>query len=381
MKRLVRVLSVVFLLGFVPLGLVQAGLPALPALPSLPVLPPLAVPPASAGVVLEGKSTSAAVGAKGSSPVLASRSSVTTMLDTTSAGGDDQEVRGSWFKKRHWLLKAREQQEKINSLVADIQEAGGGLYDTKRANFNQDVATFYEKNAVGRGQIDELLDQLSPYFTQPSQAGPQVVVGKDIAPLSSSRKFQDYFDNTVLFAQLKADLQAIVDIDAGVAERVAQFEKCSQDALTKSAEAQSVVNEMFAMVNHEKARESYYKLEGIAGYLEAILRFVKNDLSSDMDKIIGLGRSRMDEVSKVIVNVRAACEALKKSEAASVDDAAKATAGASKDEVKPLRSDDHVDDISEAPKPALSLFFVIFHFFAKIFYTIIDLIKMLLGKD
>lgn len=276
------------------------GLPALPPLPALADLPPL---PLSGSQSLPGDTSSKKV----ASPEISvpSRSNV---LDTESLDSGGKDLSGSWFKKRHWSIKARDLQEKINSLVSDVQALGSPLYDTKRAAFNKDVSTFYEKIGMEQGKVDTLLEELAPYFNPASKD----VAVRSVSHFSSTKKFQDYFDATVMVAQLKSDIKAIADLDAGVGERVAQFEKCSQQAIQKASEAQSIINEMFAFVNHEAARDSYYKLEGIVVYLEAVLKFAKNDLASDFDRVVGLARVKMDDVSKVVASARAACDALQK---------------------------------------------------------------------
>ena len=222
-----------------------------------------------------------------------------------------KELSGSWWKKRHWLLKAREQQEKANALVAQIQALGLPSYDAKRAAFNKDVSSFYEKIGMDRGKVDALLDELSPYFYPAGKEAEGQLVTKGSSYLASSKKFQDYFDATVMVAQLKADLKAVADLDAGASERVAQFEKTCQQAVQKAAEAQSTINEMFALVNHDAARDLYYKLEGIVAYLDAVLKFVKTDLASDLDRVVGLARTKMDDVSKIVASARTACEKIK----------------------------------------------------------------------
>ncbi len=296
-------------------------LPALPALPSLPAMPAFPSPsnanlgaPASIAPALPPFPASSPV-----SVVAAPAGGSSNSLDTVMRGAGSDEARGSWWKKRHWLLKAREQQEKINGLVAQVQDAGAA-YDTKRASFDRSVADFYGKNGVEVGNIDALLAQLTPYFDQANKSGVSTLDDSDTGRLRSTKDFQAYYDNTTLFAQLKSDLQSITDIDSGVSDRVAVFEQCNQQAIQKAAEAQSTVNDMFSMISHDTARDSYYKLEAMAGFLGAILKFVTNDLSSDLDKITSLGQSRMNDVGKSIASIRAAMNALQKDEISSRND-------------------------------------------------------------
>jgi len=233
-------------------------------------------------------------------------------LDTQILEDDGKDLRGSWFKKRHWLLKAREQQEKINSLVLSIQDVSSPMYDSKRAAFDKDIVSFYEKVGVGKGQTEALLELLAPYFDMSFKGKATVATQALEAKLSSSKNYQKYFDTKLLMGQLKSDLQAIADLEDAVTGRVDQFEKVTQQALSKVSEAQKVISDMFSMVSHDAARDAYYSLEGITSYLEAVLKFVKNDLASDLDKVISLGKTRMDEVSRVVLGIKAVCDELKK---------------------------------------------------------------------
>ncbi len=315
-------------------GFLFAG--ALPDLPPLPSLPGASAPSAPL--------KSSAVLPDVASATTSSSDGRTNIVDTAMLDAQGKDLGGSWFKKRHWTLKAREQQEKANSLVSEIQAQGLPLYDSKRALFSKDVVAFYDKIGMDRGKVDALLDELSPYFYPGgAEAGNQLVT-KGTSYLNTSKKFQDYFDATLKVAQLKADLQAIADLDAAVSDRVSLFEKTCQQAVQKAAEAQAVINDMFALLNHDAARDSYYKLEGIVGYLEAVLKFVKTDLSSDLDRVIGLAKSRMSDVSKVVATARDACEKIKKDAETlepNVDQATEAS--------KPThRDDEKKDDLQEA---------------------------------
>lgn len=280
------------------------------ALLELPSLPSLDSDIPSVGSSSKS-SDSVSTAKKSKKEVFATPEARVNVIDTQMLDAQGKDLSGSWWKKRHWLLKAREQQEKANNLVAQIQALGLPSYDSKRASFNKDVTSFYEKIGMERGKVDALLDELSPYFYPAGKEAEGQLVTTGSSYLASSKKFQDYFDATVMVAQLKADLKGVADLSAGVGERVAQYEKTCQDVVQKAAEAQSTINEMFALVNHDVARDLYYKLEGIVTYLEAVLKFVKTDLAADLDRVIALAKTKMDDVSKIVVTARTACEKIK----------------------------------------------------------------------
>ena len=289
------------------ISLSAAGeLPDLPELPSLPDIskstqnssPSVSLPPM--GVTLNSGSLPAASGVKKN--VLE-----TNLMD----GGAGKDAKGSWFKKRHWLLKAREQQDKINILLVSIQDVGAPQYDAKRAAFDKDADAFYAKIGFGKGEVEALLDDLSPYFDMNVRAKGTLASQKLEASLSSSKNYQKYYDTALLQGQLKSDLAAIADIESAIDSRIEQFQTIIQQASAKAVEAQKIVNDLFSLVNHEAARESYYRLEGITSYLEAVLKFVKTDLATDVDKVIALGKGRMDEVAKVVAGIKNVCDELK----------------------------------------------------------------------
>jgi hypothetical protein len=281
-------------------------LPELPSLPSLPDVskstknssPSALLPPAGATL---------------SSPGLSSVSGMKkSVLETSSPDISSKDAKGSWFKKRHWLLKAREQQDKINILLVSIQDVGAPQYDSKRAAFDKDADAFYAKIGFGKGQVEALLEDLAPYFDMNVRAKGTLASQKLEASLSSSKNYQKYYDTALLQGQLKSDLSAIADIESALDSRIEQFHTIIQQASAKALEAQKIVNDLFSMINHEAARESYYRLEGITAYLEAVLKFVKVDLAADVDKVIALGKGRMDEVAKVVTGIKNVCEELKK---------------------------------------------------------------------
>ena len=92
----------------------------------------------------------------------------------------------------------------------------------------------------------------------------------------------------------------------------------------------------------------------------------------------------MDDVSKVVINIRAACDTLKKSDS-TVDDSAK------KNNPEPVINVDQsieVDQNSDAPKkteenvvkePASSASHGIFEYLVRFFYWFVDLFYLLFG--
>ena len=296
MRRLAYLFSMLTLLTLS----LSAELPDLPALPDLPSFDseeassaddslfdlddkPDSMPPLGGPSGLPDKKDS--LGPPKVSPSKSSSSGPDTELSRIA----NARTRGNWAKKRMWLLKAREQQDLILNLLEEIQEYASGVYDKNLAQIDDELDDFYRTLGAQRGKAEEWVSSLQKYLTDAEN----VVNGDKEKRALAFDAYTDLFEARAELNKLKAEMEHLTRLDHSLAQRMNRFNEYMSEAFAKQAEVETNIEQMLAMVDHEKAREWYYKIEGHHGHVQAIATFLKNDLTKDFDALVKMIRKKI----------------------------------------------------------------------------------------
>ncbi len=260
-----------------------APLPSLQPLPPMPVMSlsngsSMSPTPMSSGSIVPQSSSTQGSGASASG------------FDTQSLSKETIGMRGNWMKKREWVAAARELQDEVTTAIHDIQKQSESLCVEKANKFDNDIHGFYQRVGVKRGENGRFVKELEKVFF--GEWTPDSEVKRRDG--ESDADFESRLDGaqTAFFAyrndldQVKVDLETLSDLDKSIDERINKLEECVQGALDKSVEVHDLVAQMFPMIDHEKARTHYYKIEGLYEYIKALRDYIKGAFSSDFNSSV-----------------------------------------------------------------------------------------------
>ncbi|MFA6492404.1 MAG: hypothetical protein WCW33_06270 [Candidatus Babeliales bacterium] len=230
------------------------------------------------------------------SPSFAPQSNV---VITSGPETDDPQtigVQGNWLKKRDWLIKAHEVDEEIHSVIAQTESLRASYVQINN-QIDVEFDEYYKQLGLGQGKIQELIESVLVYLEQKKT--------QDLATLTAQIKSgQDQLkiyqiEQTVNktkkdLDQLRLDMQSIDDLERSLAERLKRFDEQAGIMQEESTKAQGRINQLWSIIDHNKAREYYYELKnGALERVKSANKYLQEDLFNDFKAVVDTIRKQI----------------------------------------------------------------------------------------
>lgn len=219
---------------------------------------------------------------------------VSTYLET-----DDPQtigVQGNWLKKRNWLIKAHEVDEEIYGIITQIE-----TLRTSYVKLNNEIDVefdeYYKQLGLGQGKIQELIESILVYLEQKKTQelavlSAQVKEGQDQLKIyqieQTVKKTKKELD------QLRLDMQSIDDLQRSLAERLKRFDEQVTLMQEESNKAQNRINQLWSIIDHNKAREYYYEIKnGAYERVKSSGTYLQEDLFKDFQSVVDTIRKQI----------------------------------------------------------------------------------------
>jgi hypothetical protein len=198
-------------------------------------------------------------------------------------------VQGNWLKKRDWLIKAHEVDEEIHSVIAQTESLRASYVQINN-QIDVEFDEYYKQLGLGQGKIQELIESILVYLEQKK--------AQDLATLTAQVKSgQDQLkiyqiEQTVNktkkeLDQLRLDMQSIDDLERSLAERLKRFDEQMKIMQEESTKAQTRINQLWSIIDHNKAREYYYELKnGVLERVKSANKYLQEDLFNDFKAVV-----------------------------------------------------------------------------------------------
>jgi hypothetical protein len=230
------------------------------------------------------------------SPSFAPQSNVVV---TSGPETDDPQtigVQGNWLKKRDWLIKAHEIDEEIHTIIVQ-NEALRASYVKLNNQVDVEFDEYYKQLGLGQGKIQELIESILVYIEQKktqelATLTAQVKSGQDQLKIyqieQTVKKTKKELD------QLRLDMQSIDDLERSLAERLKRFDEQAGLMQEESTKAQNRINQLWSIIDHNKAREYYYELKnGALERVKSANKYLQEDLFNDFKSVIDTIRKQI----------------------------------------------------------------------------------------
>jgi hypothetical protein len=199
-------------------------------------------------------------------------------------------TQGNWVKKREWLMKSHEAFAEIQEIVTQTEQARV-IFVTKLNDVDRMLDTYYKGVGFADGKINELLSNIAEYLEKKRQ--------KDLAAIGATGEKQDptlqakidiiesnLKHNSQQLEQLRLDMKAIEDLGKSLIERVKRVDERLINTQTEFTKAQNIINDLWDIIDHNKARDKYYELKiTILEKIKSEQEYLKQDLLSDFDVV------------------------------------------------------------------------------------------------
>jgi len=200
-------------------------------------------------------------------------------------------VQGNWAKKREWLMKSHEAFSEIQELVNQTEQLRRIFID-KLNDTDRTLDTYYKGLGLSEGKINELFENINAYLEKKRK--------KDMSAVGASAERQDpelqakidiiesnIKHYTLQLEQLRLDMKAIEDLGKSLVDRIKRVDERLQTIQQEFTKAQTIINDLWDIIDHNKARDKYYELK--ITILETIRneqQYLQQDLLADFDTVV-----------------------------------------------------------------------------------------------
>lgn len=220
-------------------------------------------------------------------------------------------TQGNWVKKREWLMKSHEAFAEIQEVVTQIEQSRVAFV-TKLNDTDRLLDSYYKGLGLNDGRINELLDKVTDYLeTKRKQALIQIGAVADKPDPDLQAKIDiiesNIKHNKLQLEQLTLDMKAVEDLGKSLVDRVKRVDERLGTVQTTFTKAQGIINDLWDIIDHNKARDKYYELKiTILEQIKAEQTYLQQDLLADFDTVIQtiitqIGRTEV-EIKKIEEN-------------------------------------------------------------------------------
>jgi hypothetical protein len=222
--------------------------------------------------------------------------------DTVELSEEKIGFRGNWVKKREWLLRAKEQNNKIQALIAEIRKYRPG---------------FMEKFTIIQNELDSFYREIGNRIGK-LQSSFQSFLGQEEKTDSDREPTLDEFDD---IASFKKDLEMIPKesdpinkLDAALSKRIEKLDEQLNNASSEGIRAQQLYDEMWDMIDDTKAQSHFYDMKGITKIIKSIQEYLQGTYAQDFDATIETTQKQIEEYKEKLLDLEGTFKAIQKSE-------------------------------------------------------------------
>ena len=205
-------------------------------------------------------------------------------------------VQGNWLKKRNWLIKAHEVDEEIYSIIEQIETLRKSYVDLNN-EIGVEFDEYYKQLGLGQGKIQELIESILIYLEQKKtqELAALSVQGKEGQDQLKIYQIEQTVKKTKKeLDQLRLDMQSIDDLQRSLAERLKRFDEQVTLMQEESTKAQSRINQLWSIIDHNKAREYYYEIKnGAYERVKSSGTYLQEDLFKDFQSVVDTIRKQI----------------------------------------------------------------------------------------
>ncbi len=210
----------------------------------------------------------------------------------TVNGADKIGVQGNWVKKREWLIKAHEANAEIQEIAVQAESIRKSFIE-KFNTIDAELDEYYKQLGLGQGKVQELFDGIMRYLEKKKTSS---LIALGIAPgQKPDREAQaksEAIENTLKISrqqldQLKLDMKSVEDLAQSLIDRLNKLDEHLHTIQEDATRARSVANELWSIIDHNKARDRYYEIKlSILEKIKNVQAYLGADLSQDFDAVM-----------------------------------------------------------------------------------------------
>lgn len=218
-------------------------------------------------------------------------------------------IQGNWVKKREWLIKGYEALQEIQEITLRSEQTRK-MYTDAYHEINNALDAYYQQLGLEEGKVHELFDNIKSYLEKKrskeiaalgiqasEKSDPDLQAKIDIIEQSINEPKQK-------LEQLLLDMKSITDLDKSLSDRIKRVDEQIDFMQNETARAKEIANDMWSIIDHQKAREQYYELKhAILEKIKNIQLYLSEELYKDFEAVIATIQKQIATTEDQIKNL------------------------------------------------------------------------------
>jgi len=225
--------------------------------------------------------------------------------------------KGNWRKKKKWVRLSMERKEEIQDILVDVEKFKQKFYDASEPA-EKALDTFYRESGFKKTKIKKTIESIK-MEVESEKAKTKKLFNAVLSDLSEetkdeARRIQQQYSDVYkieeeterklkALEQLNLDINSIYELDDARRNRLNTLEEQLAEIESQSEQAEAMAEKSWYIIDDSKARESYYKIDGILENVKELQRYIKQDLFNDFNNIVQTTDGQIERAKKSITNL------------------------------------------------------------------------------
>ncbi|MDQ5890769.1 MAG: hypothetical protein QG604_643 [Candidatus Dependentiae bacterium] len=215
--------------------------------------------------------------------------------------------RGNWLKKRLAVKDAQALNEQVQKDAQASKKARTQFFN-EFEKIDKKINEFYATKGFVRGKMGTLVADLKADSQKEKER--RITAARkrsesDDAPINFYDVQIEAIEQDVKrlereFEQFNLDMKSIADLDSSLSERLKIVDKQIADASDTAAQSTKKLNEMWWIINDQKALDALYVIQGLADKVTSIKKYLNDTLFADFKNVIATIEKQLEQVNKQV---------------------------------------------------------------------------------
>jgi len=219
----------------------------------------------------------------------------------------DAGERGNWVLKRKCVREAQSVNQQLQKDAVAAQKARS-KFSTELERIEKKILDFYSEKGFAKGKITALVDELKEDVQKDKDRRIAAAIKKserDDAPINFYEVQVEAIEKDTKrllrdFDQFNLDMKSIADLEGSIKERMKTVDKNIKDATDAATQGAKKFDEIWWIIDDQKASDAYYALQGLSDKVAAIKSYLEDTLFNDFKTVTGTLEKQIDQVNKQV---------------------------------------------------------------------------------
>lgn len=215
--------------------------------------------------------------------------------------------RGNWEKKKKWLIKARNRNNKIQALVSEFEKMWGPFQNTF-FELSKEIDLFWKNVGFNEEKFDIFFKKFEDYFEQLKQEKLGSLASKEEEGQALSNEEMELKDKvqteidefSKYYLTFKDDIKLIPSLKLGIEDRLKRLNELIKNAMEAAEEGRKKYEEIWEVIDDQKAEALYIDVKNSWNKVKSIYDYIKEEFNINFNSSVEIINSHLKKAAELI---------------------------------------------------------------------------------